>query len=127
MLVPAGPGGVVGADNWERIEAKLIVEGANHPVTPNADYHLAESGVVIVPDILANAGGVMVLYFEWAQNIQQYRWTEAHVNRELEAMLDQAFTEVQQLSIDQGVSFRTAAFMTGAERVADAIEVRGFV
>jgi len=69
----------------------------------------------------------MVSYFEWAQNIQQYRLTEVYVNRELELMLGEAFTEVQQLSIDQGVSFRTAAFMTGAERVADAIEVRGFV
>ena len=127
VLVPAALGGVIHADNWERIDTKLIVEGANHPVTPYADYQLAKQGVVIVPDILANVGGVMVSYFEWAQNIQQYRWIEAHVNRELEALLGEAFTDVQQLSLDQGVSFRTSAFMTGAERVADAIEVRGFV
>ena len=80
-----------------------------------------------MPDILANAGGVIVSYFEWAQNIQQYRWTEAHVNRELEDLLGEAFNDVQQLSLDQGVSLRTGALMTGAERVADAIEVRGFV
>ena len=127
VLVPAALGSVIDADNWERIDTKLIVEGANHPVTPYADYHLAEQGVVVIPDILANAGGVMVSYFEWAQNIQQYRWTEAHVNRELESLLSEAFNDVQQLSGDQGVSMRSAAFMTGAERVADAIEVRGFV
>ena len=127
VLVPAALGGVIHADNWERVDTKLIVEGANHPLTPYADHQLSASGVLVAPDILANAGGVMVSYFEWAQNIQQYRWTEAHVNRELETMLGEAFTEVQQLSLEQGVSFRTAAFMIGAERVADAIEVRGFV
>ena len=127
VLVPAALGGVIDADNWERVTAKLIVEGANHPVTPYADHSLAERGTVIVPDILANAGGVMVSYFEWAQNIQQYRWTEAHVNQELESLLGEAFKDVEQLASEEGVSFRTAAFMTGAERVADAIEVRGFV
>lgn len=127
VLVPAALGGVIHADNWERVSAKLIVEGANHPVTPYADHFLAQRGTMVAPDILANAGGVMVSYFEWAQNIQQYRWTEAHVNRELDSLMCEAFNDVAQLASEEGLPFRTAAFMTGAERVADAIEVRGFV
>ena len=127
VLVPAAVGGVIHADNWARVQARLIVEGANGPVTPYADHHLREGGVTIVPDIVANAGGVLVSYFEWAQNIQQYRWSEAHVNRELETMLCDAFEGIRQRAEAEDASLRTAAFMIGGERVAEAIEIRGFV
>ena len=127
VLVPAAVGGVIHADNWARVQARVIVEGANGPVTPYADHHLREGGVTIVPDIIANAGGVLVSYFEWAQNIQQYRWSEEHVNRELETMLCDAFQGVRQRAEVEDASLRTAAFMIGGERVAEAIEIRGFV
>ena len=127
VLLPAALGAVIHADNWEAVQAPLIVEGANGPVTLYADYQLNRRGVVVAPDIVANAGGVLVSYFEWAQNIQQYRWTLEHVNQELETILCQAYSNVHARAHQEGVSYRTAAFMTGVERVAEAIEIRGFV
>ena len=127
ILVPAALGGVIHADNWEQVQARLVVEGANGPVTPYADHHLGERGVTVVPDLVANAGGVIVSYFEWAQNIQQYRWSAEQVDRELEATLCPAFATVRGEAADQGVSLRMAAFMLGVARVAEAIEARGFL
>jgi glutamate dehydrogenase (NAD(P)+) len=127
VLIPAALGEVINAANWETIQASLIVEGANHPVTPYADHHLAAQGTVIVPDIVANAGGVLVSYFEWTQNIQQHRWNLEQVNSELERMLCGAYTDVRKLAHDQGVSVRTAAFMVGVKRVVEALELRGLV
>ena len=127
VLVPAAIGGVIHADNWESVQASIIIEGANGPVTPYADHHLAKQGTVVVPDIVANAGGVLVSYFEWTQNIQQHRWSLEQVNRELEAMLCAAYASVRRRAEEDGVPLRTAAFMIGVERVAEALTLRGFV
>ncbi|MEE8338174.1 MAG: Glu/Leu/Phe/Val dehydrogenase dimerization domain-containing protein [Dehalococcoidia bacterium] len=127
VLVPAALGEVINASNWETIQAPIIVEGANHPVTPYADHMLAARGTVIVPDIVANAGGVLVSYFEWTQNIQQHRWSLEQVNSELERMLCSAYEDVRRLAHNEGISVRTAAFMVGVKRVVEALELRGFV
>jgi glutamate dehydrogenase (NAD(P)+) len=127
VLIPAALGEAINASNWETIQAPLIIEGANHPVTPYADHHLSKQGTVIVPDIVANAGGVLVSYFEWTQNIQQHRWSLGEVNGELELMLCGAYDDVRRRAHLEGASLRTTAFMTGVERVVEALELRGFV
>ena len=127
LLVPAALGEAIHAGNWQTVQASIIVEGANHPVTPYADYHLARQGTVVVPDIVANAGGVVVSYFEWTQNIQQHRWTLEQVNRELEQMLCEAYRAIRERAREQGVPLRAAAFMTGVQRVVETLELRGFV
>ena len=127
VLIPAALGGVIEAENWRGVQARVIVEGANAPVTPYADYHLAQQGTVVVPDIIANAGGVLVSYFEWTQNIQQHRWSLDKVNGELEVMLCTAYAGVAELAHQEGVPLRTAAFMVGVRRVAEALELRGWV
>ena len=127
VLIPAALGGVITGENWEQVQARIIVEGANGPVTPYADAALTQRGCVIVPDIIANAGGVLVSYFEWAQNIQQYRWSLDRVNSELETMLCGAYEGVRDRARDESVSLRSAAFMIGVERVAEALDLRGFV
>jgi glutamate dehydrogenase (NAD(P)+) len=127
VLVPAALGEAINAENWERVQAPIIVEGANHPVTPYADHQLEQRGTVVVPDIIANAGGVLVSYFEWTQNIQQHRWSLEQVNGELEQMLGTAYTAVRKRAHDDGLPLRTSAFMTGVERVVGALETRGFV
>ena len=127
VLVPAALGEVINAENWETIQAPIIIEGANHPVTPYADHHLASEGTIVVPDIIANAGGVIVSYFEWTQNIQQHRWTLEHVNRELQEILCGAYADIRKRSTDEGITLRTAAFMTGVKRVVEALELRGLV
>ncbi|HJM89347.1 MAG TPA: Glu/Leu/Phe/Val dehydrogenase dimerization domain-containing protein [Dehalococcoidia bacterium] len=127
VLIPAALGEVINASNWENVQASIIIEAANHPVTPYADYQLSKRGTVVVPDIVANAGGVLVSYFEWTQNIQQHRWSLEQVNSELERMLCDAYTNVRKLAHDEGVALRTAAFMVGVERVVEALELRGLV
>jgi glutamate dehydrogenase (NAD(P)+) len=127
VLVPAALGGVITESNVHSIRASVIIEGANRPVSAAADAALADRGVTIVPDILANAGGVTVSYFEWTQNIQQFRWEEERVNTELERVLVPAYSRVRALSREQGVTLRRAAYRIAVERVAEAIELRGFV
>jgi glutamate dehydrogenase/leucine dehydrogenase len=127
VLVPAALGGVIHADNWDRVQASVIVEAANAPVTPFADDRLAAQGVEIVPDIIANAGGVLVSYFEWTQNIQQDRWSLADVNARLESKLCDAYGAVRDRAAERGVSLRDAAFEIGVGRVVEALEIRGFV
>jgi glutamate dehydrogenase/leucine dehydrogenase len=105
----------------------LIVEAANHPVTPNADRILHENGAVIIPDILANAGGVTVSYFEWVQNIQQYRWEEDQVNAELKKIMAKAWHNVHARSAVDGTSLRLAAFAIAVEKVERAARLRGYV
>jgi glutamate dehydrogenase (NAD(P)+) len=124
VLVPAAIGEVVHAENWQRVQASIIVEGANHPVTPYADYHLAKQGVIIVPDIIANAGGVLVSYFEWTQNIQQHRWSAERVDVELNEMLSRSYGEICERAAE-GMTLRDAAFVIGVDRVVEALEVRG--
>jgi glutamate dehydrogenase (NAD(P)+) len=125
VLIPAAIGGVVTAANATRVKAPVIVEGANAPVDPGADEVLDKNGVVVLPDILANAGGVTVSYFEWAQNRQFYRWNLDRVRQELDKTLSTAFEETWELARDRGVSLRTAAFMLGIDRVARAARLGG--
>jgi glutamate dehydrogenase (NAD(P)+) len=127
-LIPAALGGVIHARNADKIQAKAIIEAANHPVTPEADAILSERGTTIVPDIMANAGGVTVSYFEWTQNIQQYRWDEDRVNTELRGIMTKMFADCVAFKDAHGKStFREAAFALGVQRVAHAVRLRGYV
>jgi glutamate dehydrogenase (NAD(P)+) len=125
VLVPAALEGVVHDGNADKINARFIVEGANGPTTPDADAVLEERGVHVVPDILANSGGVAVSYFEWVQDLQAYWWSEDQVNDRLKAIMEGAYQEVSNLAQDEGVSLRTAAQMIGVGRVAEAHRTRG--
>ncbi len=125
MLVPAALEGVIHEGNAGRVRARLVVEGANGPTTPAADDLLADRGVVVVPDILANAGGVAVSYFEWVQDIAAYFWSEAEVNDKLRAAMDKAYREVHTLSLERSLSLRAAAQVIGVGRVAEAHRIRG--
>ncbi|MBI4551603.1 MAG: glutamate dehydrogenase, partial [Candidatus Latescibacteria bacterium] len=116
VLVPAALGGVITRSNAGQIKAKIILEGANAPTTPDADAMLGRRGVIVIPDILANAGGVTVSYFEWTQNIQQFSWDEDHVVAELTKVLTRAYREVYVLAQKEGVSLRTAAYMIAVQR-----------
>jgi glutamate dehydrogenase (NAD(P)+) len=127
VLVPAALGGVIHAENWDLVQANVIVGAANAPVTPFANQQLACRGVEIVPDIVANAGGVLVSYFEWTQNIQQDRWSLSEVNARLETMLCDSYGAVRRHASDRGIGLRDAAFEIGVGRVAEALEIRGFV
>ncbi len=125
LLIPAALGGVITAENAGAIRAPLIIEAANAPVRPDADDILTERGVKILPDILANAGGVTVSYFEWAQNRQYYNWNIDRVRQELDRVLSAAFEEVWDMAHQQNVSLRTAAFMLGISRVGRATVLAG--
>ena len=125
VLIPAALGGVITEDNVRSVSAKAIVEAANGPVHPDADHLLNERGVTVLPDILANAGGVTVSYFEWVQNRQHYRWTLDRVRQELDRTLSDAFEQVWQTSQEKDVSLRTAAYMIGITRVRRASELAG--
>ncbi|MQF69552.1 glutamate dehydrogenase [SAR202 cluster bacterium AD-804-J14_MRT_500m] len=127
ILIPAAIDNVITEDNASSIQAPLILEAANHPVTPVADRILTERGVIVLPDILVNAGGVIVSYFEWTQNLQQFHWTENTVNDELSKKILQAYHEVRVRALSDGVTHREAAFDIGVERVAQAVTLRGFV
>ncbi|MBM3945911.1 MAG: glutamate dehydrogenase [SAR202 cluster bacterium] len=127
ILVPAAIDQVITSRNADAVKASIILEGANHPTTPSADIVLGRKGVTLLPDILVNAGGVVVSYFEWAQNVQEFRWPEERVNRELRAVMERSTQSVVNRAQEAGVSLREAAFQIGVERVARAIELRGFV
>ena len=127
VLIPAALGDVVTEDNWQNVRAPVILEAANRPLTEAADNALTDRGVTIVPDILANAGGVTVSYFEWTQNIQQFRWEEERVNSELERILLYAYRNVRALARERNISMRRAAYRIAVDRVAEAINLRGFV
>jgi glutamate dehydrogenase (NAD(P)+) len=126
ILIPAALGGVITKENVDQIKAKVIIEAANGPVYPVADKILAERGVTVLPDILANAGGVTVSYFEWVQNRQHYRWTLDRVRQELDHTMTQAFEDVWQTAQQSQVSLRTAAYIIGITRVRRAAELAGF-
>jgi len=126
LLIPAALGDVITAKNVDQIKANLIIEGANGPIDPEADAKLNERNVLVLPDILANAGGVTVSYFEWAQNRQHYKWTLDRVRQELDRTLSEAFESVWQESVSKKVSLRTSAFMLAIQRVKRASELAGW-
>jgi glutamate dehydrogenase (NAD(P)+) len=125
LLIPAALGGVITKANAAKIKAPLIIEAANAPVDPEADDILHEKGAIVVPDILANAGGVTVSYFEWVQNLQFYKWSLNRVRQELEAVLTHAFETVWSESKEHKVSLRTAAYMIAIRKVQRATELAG--
>jgi glutamate dehydrogenase (NAD(P)+) len=125
VLVPAAIGNVINESNMREIRASYIVEAANSPVTPKADEHLKEKGVIIVPGILANAGGVIVSYFEWVQNLQNVSWKEKQANTELHAKITEAYHEVRKLAKRRGLDLRTAAFVLAIGKVGKATVLRG--
>ena len=125
VLVPAALECVLHAGNAARVKAKLIVEGANLPTTPSADAIFYKRGVVVVPDILANAGGVTCSYFEWSQNLQQMFWEEQHVNTELEKIMVKAYRTVADRAQSEKIQLRTGAYCVAVERVARGEKLRG--
>ena len=125
VLAPCALEQVITAENAHRVRAKIIVEGANGPVTPAADEILEEKGVLVLPDILANAGGVIVSYFEWVQGLQEYFWKEAEVNAKLNDIITRAFNETWALMESRSVSMRLAAYGLAVQRVAEATVTRG--
>ena len=125
ILIPAALGGVINNENVAKIKAEFIIEGANQPITFSADQELRAQGVVIVPDILANSGGVMGSYFEWTQNIQEFSWPIEKFRKELDSRMEMAFTNVLEVSKKHSVDMRTAAFVVAVGRVAQAFELRG--
>ncbi len=127
ILIPAAVGGVIDAEVAERIKAPVVVEAANHPVTPAGDAVLERRGVIVLPDLLVNAGGVIVSYFEWVQNIQEFRWTLARVNEELERFITDAWRQVRVTSLQERLPLRIAAYMIGISRVMEATRLRGYV
>jgi glutamate dehydrogenase (NAD(P)+) len=127
VLIPAALDRVITSANADKVKGKLIVEAANHPVTPAADQILQARGIPLIPDILANAGGVTVSYFEWAQNIQQYRWEESQVNEELRKVMGKAWRNVHDRATVDGVPFRLAAFAIAVEKVDRAARLRGYI
>jgi glutamate dehydrogenase (NAD(P)+) len=127
VLLPAALGEVIHAGNADKVQCKIVVEGANHPVTPVADAILNERGVLVVPDILANAGGVIVSYFEWTQNIQQFRWHEEEVNLRLTEKLVESYERVSSFAQLRSVPLREAAYAIGVQRVAETSHLRGYI
>lgn len=125
ILVPAALENSITLNNAELLKARVVAEAANGPTTPHADEVLARKGILLIPDIIANAGGVTVSYFEWAQNLQGYSWSEADVNSKLDAVIRRAFQEAHESSRRHHVHMRTGAYMVAVERVADATVRRG--
>jgi glutamate dehydrogenase (NAD(P)+) len=125
VLIPAAVGGQIHKSNADRVKASMIVEGANGPTTPEADVILRERGVTVVPDILANAGGVVVSYFEWVQGLQYYFWRESEITSRLQEVMTRAFNRVWAVASKESTDLRTAALMEGIRRVAEGYRVRG--
>ncbi|MGI8609744.1 MAG: Glu/Leu/Phe/Val family dehydrogenase [Candidatus Dormibacteria bacterium] len=125
VLVPAALEGVITEDNASRVRAKMVAEGANGPTTPEADDILSERGVMVIPDILANAGGVTVSYFEWVQDLQAFFWEESEINQRLRHIISRAFREVNRTSVDRKLTMRTAAYVLAVDKVAQASDARG--
>ncbi len=125
VLVPAALQGQITEANAHNLRAKMVVEGANGPTTPGGDAILRERGILLIPDVLANAGGVTVSYFEWVQDIQSFFWSESQVNARLARIMRRAFAEVWNASETHKVDLRTAAYIVGVARVAEATLTRG--
>ena len=125
VLIPAALENQIREDNADKIKAKVIVEAANGPTTAEADEILAKKGVILVPDILANAGGVVVSYFEWVQNLQHYSWTLEDVNTKLQNVMDPAFEAVWDIAQEKNTTLRTGAYLISLKRVVESSKARG--
>lgn len=125
LLIPAALENQINDTNADQIKAKVIVEAANGPITLEADKVLEAKGIPVIPDILANAGGVVVSYFEWVQNIQSLYWTEDMANQRLKEIMDRAFEDVWNISKEKDVPFRTGAYLIAVKRVIEAKKIRG--
>ena len=126
VLTPCALENQITSENADRIKAKVVVEGANGPTTPEADEILFKKGILVVPDILANAGGVVVSYFEWVQNLQSYYWSFEEVQQKENVLLSGAFEDVWALAAEYKVDLRNAAYMKSIERIAKAMKLRGW-
>ncbi|MEA2437254.1 MAG: glutamate dehydrogenase, partial [Thermoleophilaceae bacterium] len=127
VFFPAALGGMIHADNADRIRCRMVIEGANSPTTPKADAILAENGVHVIPDVMANAGGVIVSYFEWVQNMQHLRWEEDEVNARLRKIMQRAYEDVRGKASEHDIPLRPAAYELGIERVVEAAKARGYI
>jgi glutamate dehydrogenase (NAD(P)+) len=127
VFMPAALGGMIHEHNADRMQCRMLIEGANSPTTPAADAILREKGVYIIPDVMANAGGVVVSYFEWVQNLQHFRWDEREVNDKLGTIMRRAYREVAGRAKEEKLDLREAAYLVGIERVVEASRTRGYV
>jgi glutamate dehydrogenase (NAD(P)+) len=127
VLIPAALGGMIHEHNADTLKCKVLLEGANSPTTPKADEILTDKGVYIAPDVLCNAGGVIVSYFEWVQNLQHFLWDEDEVNSRLEKIIKRGFHEVAHKCKADGTTPRVAAYELGIQRVVEASRTRGYI
>jgi glutamate dehydrogenase (NAD(P)+) len=127
VLIPAALGGMIHEGNADRINTRMVIEGANSPTTPAADRILHDKGVHVIPDVMANAGGVVCSYFEWVQNLQHFRWSEREVNDKLGGIMRRAYRDVSARAKEEHISLREAAYLVGIERVVEASRTRGYV
>jgi glutamate dehydrogenase (NAD(P)+) len=127
VFVPAALGGMLHEDNADRVQCKVLLEGANSPTTPVADEILRDKGVYVIPDVMANAGGVIVSYFEWVQNMQHFRWEEREINDKLGNIMRRAFREVDTHARQKELCLRDAAYELGIERVVETARTRGYI
>jgi glutamate dehydrogenase (NAD(P)+) len=125
ILIPAALEGQITEENAPKIKTKIVVEGANGPTTTAADDILHDKGILVIPDVVANAGGVTVSYFEWVQDFSSFFWTEDEINQRLERVMREAFAAVWQVASEHSVSVRTAAFIVACTRILQAREMRG--
>src|SRR5262249_47570400 len=127
VLIPAALGGMIHQGNADTVAAKMVIEGANSPTTPAADEILQEKGVQVIPDVMANAGGVVCSYFEWVQNLQHFRWDEREVNDRLGTVIRKTFREVSSRAKEEQIPLREASHLVGNERVIEAARTRGYI
>jgi glutamate dehydrogenase (NAD(P)+) len=127
VFIPAALGGMIHEDNADRMQCRVIIEGANSPTTPAADSILAEKDVYVIPDVMANAGGVVCSYFEWVQNLQHFRWDEREVNDKLGNIMRRAYREVSARAKQENLPLRQASYLVGIERVVEAARTRGYI
>jgi glutamate dehydrogenase (NAD(P)+) len=127
VLIPAALGGMIHERNADHVSASVVLEGANSPTTPKADRILTDKGVHVIPDVMGNAGGVVVSYFEWVQNMQHLRWDEQQVNDRLREIMRRAYRDVKAKARERDIPMRPAAYEVGIERVLEASRTRGYL